>query len=406
MHYREGMTARSRGALVAALGVLGAVGLTGCDGDEDGASRGGATGAGGADAGGGDGTGATASGGGESRGGAGVGGDSTTGGSAAAAGESLSERYPEDDGIASDAAVLFFDDFEAGWGRWDEPRADTAHLHLEQDAALAHGGARFLRSTVTFADLDADEYISSSTRADLPERVPQVFVRFYARFVGVAPNPHHWVRVAAGTEAWSSSGLANTVPPGDGGFWFDFDADLDDVFNFYVYWYQMRSGRCNDGTAVPGCEGDQGTTYYYGNVFRPPEQVAFSRDEWLCIELMGKANTVGAADGELAFTVDERPVGEYRPGYPVGTWLRDSFHTGGCDWSACTDPVPFEGFDFRSSDAVRFKQIFLDAYYERGSSASKRAELEARGLTVSDEQTILYDDVVVATERVGCKVTR
>jgi len=27
-------------------------------------------------------------------------------------------------------------------------------------------------------------------------------------------------------------------------------------------------------------------------------------------------------------------------------------------------------------------------------------------VTVADEQTILYDDVVVATERVGCKVTR
>ena len=50
-----------------------------------------------------------------------------------------------------------------------------------------------------------------------------------------------------------------------------------------------------------------------------------------------------------------------------------------------------------------FKSIFLDAYYERDTSASKRAELESRGLTVSDEQTILYDDVVVATERIGCR---
>src|SRR5688572_6651940 len=28
----------------------------------------------------------------------------------------LRDRYPADDGIASDAAVLFHDDFEAGWG--------------------------------------------------------------------------------------------------------------------------------------------------------------------------------------------------------------------------------------------------------------------------------------------------
>ena len=87
----------------------------------------------------------------------------------------------------------------------------------------------------------------------------------------------------------------------------------------------------------------------------------------------------------------------------LGTWLRDQFHTGGCDFSACTPPEPFEGFDFRSSDDVRFKSFMLDAYYERDSDARRRAEMEERGLTVSDAHTILYDDVVVATERIGCR---
>jgi hypothetical protein len=81
----------------------------------------------------------------------------------------------------------------------------------------------------------------------------------------------------------------------------------------------------------------------------------------------------------------------------VGTWLRDSLpHRGGCDWSACTDPVPFEGFDFRSSDEVRFKQIFQTPTTSV-VLAEKRAALEARGLTVSDEQPSSTDDVVVAT---------
>ncbi len=96
-------------------------------------------------------------------------------------------------------------------------------------------------------------------------------------------------------------------------------------------------------------------------------------------------------------------MGAYGPGYPEGTWLRDSFHEGGCSFSACTPPAPFEGIDFRTSAEVLFKEVFLDAYYERDSSASKRAALEDLGLTVSDEQTILYDDVVVATERIGCR---
>ncbi|QDG51386.1 hypothetical protein FIV42_11735 [Persicimonas caeni] len=314
----------------------------------------------------------------------------------------LSERYPGDEGMAEDSAVLFFDDFEAGWGRWDAPQADTQYLTMQDDAAVAHSGSGYLRSTVTTEDLANDQYISSASRVGF-ERVDEIYWRFYARFPHVAPNPHHWVRVSAGNASWNSSGLANTVPPGDEGFWFDFDINNDNVFNFYVYWHEMRSGRCNDGTAEPGCAGDQGTTYHYGNTFRPPGQQPYPLDEWVCIEMRAKANTPGQMDGELAFWVDGEPVGEYRAGHPEGTWLRDQFHTDGCDWSACGEPEPFEGFNFRTSEEVGFKRVILDAYYERGSSARKQQALEDRGLTVSDEQTILYDDVVVATERIGCR---
>ena len=313
----------------------------------------------------------------------------------------LSERYPGDEGLADDPAVLFFDDFETGWGRWDAPDADTAYLHLETDASGANAGERYLRSTVTTAHLEADMYISAQTRVTHP-RVDAAYWRWYVRFPVLAPNPHHWVRFAAGNADWNRSGLANTVPGGDEGFWFDFDANLDDHFNFYVYWHAMRSGRCNDGSATPGCEGDQGTTYYYGNVFRPPQE-SFPRERWTCVEVHAQANTVGSSDGVLAYWIDGVPVGDFGPGRPEGTWLRAQFHPGGCEFSACTDPVPFEGFDFRTSDEVGFKAFYLDAYYERESSARRRMRMEERGLTVSDEQTILYDDVVIATERIGCR---
>lgn len=332
-------------------------------------------------------------------------GASATGGTAGggATDDWLRDRYPGDTGIGDDPRVLFFDDFEEGWGRWDAPSTDTSYLFVEE-GELAHAGRRYLRSTVTEEQLAETEYISASPRVMFPERVDTLFVRFHVRFPVVAPNPHHWVRFSAGTESFVSSGLANTVPDGDEGFWFDFDANTDDLFNFYVYWHAMRSGRCNDGSTTPDCEGDQRTTYHYGNVFRPLEQQPFPRDRWFCLEIEAHTNQVGTSDGSLAFYVDDELVGAYGPGYPVGTWLRDSFHEGGCDFSACTDPVPFEGFDFRTDTDVRFKQFFLDAYYERKTTADRRATLEARGLTVSGEQTILYDDIVVATQRIGCRV--
>jgi hypothetical protein len=316
--------------------------------------------------------------------------------------DTLSAAYPNDQGMADDPAVLLFDDFESGWGRWDEPTSDTTYLHIESSASEAHAGSGYLRSTVTFDHLEADQYISSKTVGSF-QRTDTLYWRFYAKFPHVAPNPHHWMRVEAGDDSWSQSGLANTVPPGDQGFWFDFDITNEDVFDFYVYWHEMRSGRCNDGSATPGCEGDQGTTYYYGNVFQPKTQTPFQRDQWFCIEGRAVANTVGEYDGSLAFWIDEQLVGDYHLGHPLGTWLRATFHEGGCDFSACTDPVPFEGFNFRTEADVGFKRFFLDAYYERESSADKKADLEGRGLTVSEEQTILYDDVVVATKRIGCQ---
>lgn len=46
----------------------------------------------------------------------------------------------------------------------------------------------------------------------------------------------------------------------------------------------------------------------------------------------------------------------------------------------------------------------MDARHARaGTTARRTMTLEDRGLTVSHEQTILYDDVVVATERLGCR---
>jgi hypothetical protein len=318
------------------------------------------------------------------------------------AGSTLSEKYPNDEAIASDPSVLFHDDFETGWGRWDAPQADTSHLTM-QNGSLAHAGNGYLQSVVTTQDLQNDQYISSASRVSF-DRVDEVYWRFYARMPNVAPNPHHWVRVSAGDEAWESSGLANTVPPGDRGFWFDFDINNNDVFNFYVYWHEMRSGRCNDGSATPGCEGDQGNTYHYGNTFRPPNQAAYTRDEWFCIEMRAKANDVGQNNGELTFWIDDQLVGDFREGAPDGTWLRDSFHTDGCEFSACTPPQPFEGYNFRTNADVGFKTLILDAYYERDTSAQKRQVLEDRGLTVSDEQTVFYDDVVAATQRIGCRL--
>jgi hypothetical protein len=340
----------------------------------------------------------------------GIGGDSGsgasagTGGSAAgtggaagsATGSSLSSRYPGDVNIGSDSRVIFHSNFENGLTGWTRYSQNASRIGVLTDTALAHAGQGYLRAQVTRTELASQQYISANAQYDFATRVARIYWRFYARFVGDTAVPHHWVRVAAGDATFQSDGLANTVPPGDRGFWFDLDARRDQIFNFYVYWYEMRSGRCNDGSAVPGCAGDQGSTYYYGNNFTPAGQTPFARDQWFCLEIMANANTVGESDGELALWKDDALVGEYKPGTPRGRWLRDNFYSWG---QYFLDEQAFEGFEFRSSNDVLFKRITLDAYYEKGSLDNL-----AMTTTVPEAQVILYDDVVVATERVGCMV--
>ena len=311
-------------------------------------------------------------------------------------GVGLAAKYPGDQGIAGDPAVLFHSDFEAGFAGWSNHTADPTLIEVDDDAQLANGGSRYLRASVSRAQLAAKQSISANAQVNFQRRVPLAYWRFYARLVGTSAPPHHWVRLGAGNPSYQSDGLANTKPGGADGYWFDLDAHDDGLLSFYVYWYKMHSGRCNDGSVTPGCAGDQGTTYYYGNNFSPAGQSPLPRDKWICIELMAKSNTVGQSDGELALWIDDVLVGAYQPGAPHGRWLRDNFYTWGPYYQ---DQGAFEGFDFRSSDDVLIKRITLDAYYEKGSLDAR----VAGGLVVPETQTILYDDVVVATTRVGCK---
>jgi hypothetical protein len=309
----------------------------------------------------------------------------------------ISARYPGDKGIGSDPDVIFHSDFESDFAGWSSHSQDKALLDVDANAALANGGTKYMRASISRAQLAQNPYIGVNAQFNFPKRVPTTYWRFYARFVGNSAPPHHWIRFAAGSPSFQSDGLANTKPAGDQGFWYDLDAHDDGNLNFYVYWYKMRSGRCNDGSVTPGCAGDQGTTYHYGNNFTPAGQTPFPRDKWFCIETMTKVNTIGMSDGALALWMNDRLVGEYKPGTPRGRWLRDNFYTFGPYYQ---DQGPFEGFDFRSDADVLGRRITLDTYFEKGTLDARIAN----GLVVPETQTILYDDVVVATSRVGCKV--
>ncbi len=317
----------------------------------------------------------------------------------------LSQLYPNDVGIKTAPGVLFSSDFEndlSGWSNvsWADPGlSNQAELmKVINSAADAKGGSRYLQSKVTKTQLNTNggdyQYISAQVQHRLASPSDVIYVRFYARYLGQTETPHHWIRIGAGN---NPGGLANSVPGGDSHFWFDLDPDDSGFLKFYVYWHEMKSGRCENGTAIPGCAGDQGYTYYYGNTFNPANQSAFPRDQWFCIEYMAKANTPNMNDGELVLWKNDQLVGEYKTGAPVGHWRRDAFLTFGPWFNPGTfGSYPFEGFNFRTSTAVKFTYLSVDAYYQRDTTTNSNAP---------EAQQIDYDDFVVATQRIGCKVS-
>ncbi len=326
-------------------------------------------------------------------------GGSSAGGTASGGGTGLSGKYPGDQGIGDDPAVIFHSDFESDMMGWTSYTQNAQRLAVVDDGATAHAGSKYLRANITRTMLEADQYISAQARFEFPERVDTMYWRFHTRFVGDTAVPHHWVRAAAGNASFNSDGLAGMVPGGDQGFWYDLDANDNGSFNFYVYWHEMRSWMCNDGSTDPGCAGYNGpsSNQYWGNSFNPANQTPFVRDQWFCVEIMTRANTPGQPDGELAFWIDDALVGEYKPGTPRGRWLRDAFRSHG---QYFIDEQGFDGFNFRTSADVGLKAITLDAYYEKGTLDRK----ESNGVTVPEAQITWYDDVVVATERIGCRI--
>ena len=350
-------------------------------------------------------TGGTGAGTGGSGGTSGGGGTSGSGGTGAGTGggaeNTLSTQYPGDVGIQNDPRVILFDDFEAGWGRWDQPTADTTYLHLETNAGGAHAGAGYLRSTVTFAHLNSEQNISSKTVGTFSQKVDTVYWRFHVRFPIVAPNPHHWVRIEAGDDSWSSSGLANTVPPGDQGFWFDFDIDNDDIFNFYVYWHKSARAAATTAPRSPAARATKArliTTATSLARRRRPRSRATSG-------FASKAPRMRTPSAQrrllVTFWIDEKLVGDYGPGHPIGTCSRDvprrrmqlqRVHAAGA----------IRRIRFPDRERREVQAVLLDAY-TNSIRRRRRRRSSRRKASRCRKRAILYDDVVVATERVGCQ---
>jgi hypothetical protein len=249
--------------------------------------------------------------------------------------------------------VVFVDRFEseesfAGWFEVQGRKEGRAVIDREQ----VHGGKGALKLTAK-----ANDGQSSGASA----------VRWLGNAGHDCLHLRYWIRYAkdydqgnlnhtggslagvAGDFQWAGMGTAGQRPAGDDHFstrvegWRDWRRTAAPGWLFcYAYWMDMKRDR--DGN-------------YWGNMMGPAEgeRIVPARDRWLCVEQRVQVNTVGKADGELA------------------VWLDGKLY------------LHYTGFRWRSSEEVRLKRTALMVYVH----------------AAEQDNTVSYDDVVVATGYVG-----
>ncbi len=266
-------------------------------------------------------------------------------------GDGLAARYPGDFGVRSDPRVLFVDDFETdpAFATWTDRKSSSVRLTGE-----AHGGKNACAITV---DLKRDPTQWLFKR--LPAGKDKLHVRFYVKFPRQAEYLQRFVHLTADDPPRNVPlGAAGVCP--DGGRRFSTELlpharkgspAAPGFWRLSSYWCEMSIS--NDGK-------------YWGNGFEAESEPQVFPDAWTCVEFMVKANETGATkDGEQAFWVNGR------------------------------EGARFEGLRWRTHPRVKLNGLWLLVHATDDAAKAKGATVPAETLTV------LFDDVVVATEYIG-----
>jgi hypothetical protein len=294
-------------------------------------------------------------------------------------GYGLAAKYPGDQGLAKDPAVLFAEDFEEGsleavGKRWDNVSNEAGKpLALSGDVPAASAGKHSLQVTAT---------LGQDTGGHLYTRFPgvdQAYLRFYVKFMDPPEYLHHFVTMGGYNPPtpWPQGG-AGLRPTGDDRAHFGIEptgnwgkSPPPGAWNFYTYWQDMKAAP--DGK-------------YWGNSFSPAEPQIAPAGRWQCVEVMMKMNSAPEAyDGELALWLDGKLVAHFAKGTPLGPGS-GRVKEGG---------EPFEGFRWRKTNDLKINFLWL-MHYVTENVAQYNNLTAQRAIN-----RVWFDDVVVSRDYVG-----
>ena len=194
----------------------------------------------------------------------------------------IAARYPGDEGIEQDPAVVFHDDFESdNLSKWTPGwRSENARITQEN----VHTGNRAMQWAVETVSGDDGGNMGVTLAPGLDVCFFRVYCRLPEKFH--VRRMHGW-SITATAPGVSPLGGAGGRPTGENKF--SLTVDPNKFLSLYTYF--------------PDMAGRWGTSY----------QTNFSmkRGKWHSIELMLKANEPGKRDGEIAIWADGKLIGHW-----------------------------------------------------------------------------------------------
>jgi hypothetical protein len=298
----------------------------------------------------------------------------------------LSARYPGDVGLAADASVVLYENFEEGSvaaviARYDAV-AHPSGMTLVRDHPAYSSGTYALRLTSGGANAATHLYKRFGTGYD------ELFFRYYIKYLGDGPW-HHSGLWFGGYDPPLAYPFPRTgsKPNGDDLF----SIALEPMPNagrmdFFNYWMGMHSWKAEP----TGVRGD-----YWGNTLLHSGEFRVASDSWVCYEIHLKLNPNPAAGAGAVLEVwqNDTLVRRFDDAGPPGYWVRDKFCPADADGAECTT--------YRPANPVL---VGLDQQWRRSATLKINYLWPQNYNTASSDSSLLLDDMVVATRRIGCTV--
>jgi hypothetical protein len=299
-------------------------------------------------------------------------------------GRVLADDYPGDDGLGDDPAVVWFEPFDADsvdavTARYDQAQGQ-ARMELVSDQPAGAGGSAMAMTAGQGVDA-----------VDLYKMLPghdEIWVRWYAKYQPDVPWHHSGMWFGGYNPPMPyPSPMAGISPDGDDRFSLSIEPIWQEPelrFDFYAYWMRMHSWM--EAPFPP----DDGTAYY-GNSMIHANDFTVDEDAWVCLEVHVRLNDDLASGGGAVLEVwkDDVRVVHFDDAGPMGYWIRDKFCPDGADGTECTDyPAP--------ADEI------LDLQFRTTADLTINAFWPQNYITENAMGTLTFDQMVVATTRVGC----